>query len=196
MKSSYYEKICEMVTCIDEEIRFDIPDSWQWVRLGTLFMHNTGKALNSSNSTGTELTYITTSNVYWSRFKLTNLKTMKFTDSELDKCTIKKGDLLVCEGGDIGRSAIWSFDEPMRIQNHIHRLRAYIPLEAELYYFTLYLYKAIGIIAGNGIGLQGLSSNRLHSILVPLPPLAEQKIIVRKIKELFNNVENVEQSLN
>ena len=193
---SYYEKIGEKVVCIDKEIRFDIPNSWQWVRLGTLFMHNTGKALNSSDSTGTELTYITTSNVYWDRFELANLKTMKFTDSELDKCTITKGDLLVCEGGDIGRSAIWSFSEPMRIQNHIHRLRTYIPIETEFYYFTLYLYKAIGIIAGNGIGLQGLSSNKLHSILVPLPPLTEQKNIVHKIKELLYSLENIESSLN
>ena len=186
----------EKVICIDEEIRFDIPKSWQWVRLGTLFMHNTGKALNSSNRNGAELTYITTSNVYWNRFELNNLKSMRFTDSELDKCTITKGDLLVCEGGDIGRSAIWCFNEPMRIQNHIHRLRAYIPLETRFYFYVLNLYKTLGFIAGNGIGLQGLSSNRLHSFLIPLPPLSEQKEIVQKIKELHDYLETVEQSLN
>lgn len=60
--------------------------------------------------------YITTSNMYWDRFELTHLKEMVFTDSEVVKCTVKKGDLLVCEGGDIGRSAIWCFDYPMRIQ--------------------------------------------------------------------------------
>lgn len=196
MHFSYYEKIGKKVICIDDEIRFDIPESWSWVRLGTLFMHNTGKALNASKSEGEELTYITTSNVYWDRFELDNLKTMPFASSEIEKCTIVKDDLLVCEGGDIGRSAIWNLNEPMRIQNHIHRLRAYIPLETELYYYVLYLYKLQGIIAGNGIGLQGLSSNRLHSILVPLPPLKEQKVIVKKIKELLNNVDNIEQNLN
>ena len=71
--------------CIDDEIPFDIPDSWVWTRLGNLFYHNTGKALNSSNSEGQKLTYITTSNLYWDRFELDKLKEMPFTDSEIDK---------------------------------------------------------------------------------------------------------------
>lgn len=50
-------------------------------------------------------------NLYWNRFELTDLKQMLFTDAELEKCTVKKGDLLVCEGGDIGRSAIWENDD-------------------------------------------------------------------------------------
>ena len=96
-----------MERCIDDELPFEIPDSWEWVRLGTVFQHNTGKALNASNRDGEKLTYITTSNLYWDRFVLENLKTMPFTDSEVDKCTVQQGDLLVCEGGDIGRAAIW-----------------------------------------------------------------------------------------
>lgn len=183
------------VTCIDDEINFEIPESWMWVRLGTLFMHNTGKALNSSNTEGTELPYITTSNVYWDGFELSNLKSMCFSESEIEKCIVVKGDLLVCEGGDIGRSAIWNFDEPIRIQNHIHRLRAYLPLQTELYYYFMYLYKRNGMITGNGIGLQGLSSKRLHSIIVPLPPINEQKNITTKIKVLFDNLQTMEQSL-
>lgn len=83
--------------------------------MGLLFNHNTGKALNSANSEGKRLTYITTSNVYWNRFELDDLKSMPFTDSEIEKCTVTKGDLLVCEGGDIGRAAIWNFDDEIRI---------------------------------------------------------------------------------
>ena len=192
--NSYYEKMGNKVTCIDDEINFEIPESWMWVRLGTLFMHNTGKALNSSNTEGTELPYITTSNVYWDGFELSNLKSMCFSESEIEKCTVVKGDLLVCEGGDIGRSAIWNFDEPIRIQNHIHRLRAYLPLQTELYYYFMYLYKRNGMITGNGIGLQGLSSKLLHSIIVPLPPINEQKNITTKIKVLFKNLQTMEQS--
>ena len=90
-----------------------------------LFSHNTGKALNASKTDGVSLTYITTSNVYWNSFELDNLKIMPFTDSEIEKCTVKKGDLLVCEGGDIGRAAIWQFENEIRIQNHLHRLRPY-----------------------------------------------------------------------
>ena len=113
--NSHYEKLDGVERCIDDELPFEIPESWEWVRLGTVFQHNTGKALNASNRDGEKLTYITTSNLYWDRFVLDNLKTMPFTDSEVDKCTVQQGDLLVCEGGDIGRAAIWESATPMRI---------------------------------------------------------------------------------
>ena len=60
---------------------------------------------------------------------------MLYTEAELEKCSIAKGDLLVLEDGDIGRAAIWNYDTPMRIQNHIHRLRAYSDLYIEFYYY-------------------------------------------------------------
>ena len=154
------------------------------MRLGDIFWHNTGKALNSTNRNGTLLSYITTSNLYWSRFELDSLREMYFTDEEIEKCTATKGDLLVCEGGDIGRAAIWPFDYEIRIQNHIHRLRAYAPICTEYYYYLFYLYKHVGWIGGKGIGIQGLSSNALHDLLFPLPPLAEQERIVAKIKTI------------
>ena len=94
-----YEKIGKETRCIADEIPFEIPDSWEWVRCGEVFQHNTGKALNASNRSGQLLRYITTSNLYWNRFELEKLKEMFFTDAEIDKCTARKGDLLVCEGG-------------------------------------------------------------------------------------------------
>jgi len=180
-----YEKVGnnEPVSIADE-VPFEIPDSWEWVRLGDIFWHNTGKALNSTNRNGTLLSYITTSNLYWSRFELDSLREMYFTDEEIEKCTAAKGDLLVCEGGDIGRAAIWPFDYDIRIQNHIHRLRAYTPICTEYYYYLFYLYKHVGWIGGKGIGIQGLSSNALHALLFPLPPIAEQERIVAKIKTI------------
>lgn len=191
MYSSHYEKLGDFERCIDDEIPFDIPDNWRWVYLGEVFSHNTGKALNQSNSDGIPMTYITTSNVYWNGFALDNLRSMKFTESEIDKCTIKKGDLLVCEGGDIGRSAIWSYDYEMRIQNHIHKLRAYAPLDIKYYWYVLFLYKTAGWIGGKGIGIQGLSSNALHKMIIPLPPLEEQKRIVKRLDSLLSLVDNL-----
>ena len=181
--------------CIDDEIPFDIPNNWSWVRLGSLFQHNTGKALNSSNKVGTKLTYITTSNLYWDKFVLDKLKEMPFTDAEVEKCTVIKGDLLVCEGGDIGRAAIWNYDFPIRIQNHIHRLRPKIDLCVPFYYYTLAYLKENNLIGGKGIGLLGLSSNALHKIEIPLPPLAEQQRIVQKIKKLFSVLDNIQKAL-
>ena len=180
-----YEIIDGKERCIADEVPFEIPDSWCWCRLETIFQHNTGKTLNSSNHQGTMMQYITTSNLYWDRFELDKLREMLFTDSEVEKCTVTKGDLLVCEGGDIGRAAIWNYDYPMRIQNHIHRLRSYAPVEVYFFYYVFYLYKRAGLIGGKGIGIQGLSSNAIDKLLIPLPPLAEQKKIVAKIEELM-----------
>lgn len=117
---------------------------------------------------------------------------MPFTDSEIEKCTVKKGDLLVCEGGDIGRAAIWQFENEIRIQNHLHRLRPYDRIYTKFYYYIMYLYKANGRINGNGIGLQGLSSNALHNIIVPVPPVEEQKRIIDSIDSVLSLIEQIE----
>ena len=183
--NKYWEKRGKEIVCIDDEIPFDVPDSWSWSRLGSIFSHCTGKALNSSNNKGTPLQYITTSNLYWDRFELGTLRTMPFTDEELDKCTITKGDLLVCEGGDVGRAAIWNYDFDMRIQNHIHKLRSYIPLCTKFFYYVFFLYKHSGLIGGKGIGIKGLSSSALHDLLIPVPPINEQERIVIKIEWLW-----------
>ena len=176
----------------ENELPFEIPSNWVWCNLGMLFSHNTGKALNASKTDGVSLTYITTSNVYWNSFELDNLKVMPFTESEIEKCTVKKDDLLVCEGGDIGRAAIWQFDNEIRIQNHLHRLRPYDRIYTKFYYYIMYLYKANGRINGNGIGLQGLSSNALHNIIVPVPPVEEQKRIVDSIDSVLSLIEQIE----
>ena len=179
-----YEKVGKNEpVCIVDEVPFEIPESWEWVRLGEIYQHNTGKALNASNRSGELLTYITTSNLYWNRFEIDSLREMYFSESEIEKCTATKGDLLVCEGGDIGRAAIWPYDTDIRIQNHIHRLRPYSEICTEYYYYIFFLYKHAGWIGGKGIGIQGLSANALHALLFPLPPLSEQYRVVTKIKE-------------
>ena len=171
------------------------PYGWQYTILGEIFTHNTGKALNSSNKEGMMKSYLTTSNVHWDKFDFTVLKQMPYKENELDKCTVTKGDLLVCEGGDIGRSAIWNYDYDICIQNHIHQLRAKIDLCVAFYYYVLLYLKENNLIGGKGIGLLGLSSNALHKINVPLPPLAEQYRIVQKIEELFSILDNIQESL-
>ena len=183
--NKYYEMVGGKNICIDDEILFEIPDSWVWCRLGFLFNHNTGKALNASNKEGSMLPYITTSNLYWGQFDLSSVRQMYFKDSEIEKCSVSNGDLLVCEGGDIGRAAIWPCDTPMCIQNHIHKLRSYNQLDTLFYYYIFQAYKYNGYIGGKGIGIQGLSSKALHNMLVPLPPINEQIRITSKISSLF-----------
>ena len=170
----------------EDEIPFDIPESWKWVYIGDIFLHNTGKAQNSSGSqSGTVRKFITTSNLYWNYFDFSKVKEMPFTEKEIERCSAHKGDLLVCEGGDCGRSAIWNYDEEVCIQNHVHRLRAYYGLCIDFFYHLFYLYKFTGRLRGRGVAIQGLSSEALHRIVCPLPPLAEQKRIVARLEELL-----------
>lgn len=193
IKKGLISKDKKALPITEKETPFQIPAAWSWVRIGDIFYHNTGKALNSSNTEGNTYEYITTSNVYWDRFELNELKTMLFTDSEIEKCTVKKDDLLVCEGGDIGRAAIWNFDEEIKIQNHIHRLRPYVEICVRFYYYVFLYYKKIGRINGKGIGLQGLSTNVLHELIVPLPPRGIQWKIAEKIDEIFEQLEIIDE---
>ena len=170
-----------------------LPEGWCETQLGDIFNHNTGKALNSSNTEGTLKDYLTTSNVYWNSFDFSVIKKMLFKESELNKCQITKGDLLVCEGGDIGRAAIWDYDYDICIQNHLHRLRPKVNgLCVSFYNYVLYYLKINNMIGGKGIGLLGLSSNALHKLHVPFPSLNEQHRIVSKIEEIFAQLDAIE----
>ena len=180
----YRQNIDGEEVIIDDKLPFEIPDTWRWIQLGDMFLHNTGKALNGIGTTGSLRKYITTSNVYWNSFDFSKIKEMRFTDSELEKCTVTKNDILVCEGGDIGRTAIWLYDYEVCIQNHIHRLRPIVSIEPMFFYYVMRLYKYMGLIGGKGIGIQGLSSGALHRIIIPLPPIQEQRRIVDKIESV------------
>ena len=186
--NKYYEQIGKEVVDITEAISFDIPNNWIWTRIGYLFAHNNGKQLNKSNSVGTLMEYITTSNLYWDGFKIENLKSMPFENHEIERYQAIKGDLLVCEGGDIGRSCIWINDYPIMLQNHIHKLRSYSQLCTKYFFYIFYLYKNVGLIGGKGIGIQGFSAKALHNTIVPLPPLKEQERIVEKIDDLLDQI--------
>ena len=185
----------ELPQITDDDIPFDIPENWTWAYVGDIFLHNTGKAQNSSGSeNGIVRKFITTSNLYWNRFDFSKVKEMPFTEQELQRCTVQKGDLLVCEGGDCGRSAIWTYDEEVCIQNHVHRLRPYVKISIEYFYHLFFLYKFTGKLRGRGVGIQGLSNEAIHKVVCPLPPLAEQKRIVEKIEELLPYIDRYEQA--
>ena len=187
--NKYYEQVGKNIKEITEEITFDLPKEWSWCRIGTIFMHNNGKQLNKGNAKGELMKYITTSNLYWNGFVLDNLKMMPFEKNEIERCMAVKGDLLVCEGGDIGRACIWNYDVPIMLQNHIHKLRPYIPVCIKYFYYIFYLYNLTGLIGGKGIGIQGFSSKALHNTLVPLPPFKEQHRIVVQIEKLFEQLQ-------
>ncbi len=171
----------------------NLPKGWCIVRLGDIYNHTTGKALKKSNTYGVLRKYITTSNLYWNSFDLTEVRSMYFTDEEIEKCTVHKGDLLLCNGGDVGRAAIWNYDEDICIQNHISRLRPKYEntIDNLFYYYILMYLKQKGLLNGKGVAITSLSAADLLSIPVPLPPKKEQVRIVQKIQEIEKRIQEI-----
>jgi type I restriction enzyme S subunit len=164
-----------------------VPDTWAWVRFGEITTHNSGKTLDNVRNSGLPRDYITTSNLYWGRFDLTNVRKMLIREEELEKCTARKNDLLICEGGEAGRAAVWTFDYEVCFQNHVHRARFFGGISPFFAYRFFEKLNATGEINAHrkGIGISNLSSKALAMIPFPLPPLEEQSRIVAKVDELM-----------
>ena len=193
----YYQKFAAGTEIdISDEIPFEIPDNWNWCNLGEIYSHTTGKALKKENNKGTLRKYITTSNLYWNSFDFTDVRTMYFTDDELEKCTIKKGDLVLCNGGDVGRAAIWKLDEDICYQNHVSRLRPKLSgINNSFYLYVIQINKEKGNLSGKGVGITSLSATDILNLKIPLPPLAEQKRIVDKIENAFAKLDQIAEQL-
>lgn len=197
IKDGKIKKEKPLTKITQEEIPFELPDGWVWCRLGSIVQHNAGKTLHKGQNTGLFRDYITTSNLYWGYFKLDNVKKIQLEDNELERCSATKGDLLICEGGDVGRSSIWNEDYDICFQNHIHRIRPYSNINnIYIYYFMMYLYDSNKIIHyKKGMGIGNLSGQSLASIVLPLPPLEEQKAIVEKVEQLMQKCQALEKEI-
>ena len=171
----------------------NLPANWCVCTLNELYSHTTGKALKRSNQEGVLKRYITTSNLYWDHFDLTDVRSMYFTETELEKCTVKEGDLLVCNGGDVGRAAIWNYKDPICYQNHISRLRPRHDnlVENRFYYYIFMYLKGKALLNGKGVAITSLSATDILSLKVPFPPLAEQKRIVAALEKVFSQIDNI-----
>ncbi len=187
-----YEKFKDgTVKDISVDIPFEIPASWRWVRLGEVCEIQLGKMLDKGKNKGTPYPYLANISIRWRSFDLSSLKTMPFTAAEVEKFTLRPGDILMCEGGVPGRCAIWR--EPntnIKYQKAIHRLR---PNGIEPEYVQLF-FEAIHETAFfcdhfTGTTIKHLPREVLLLLLFPLPPLAEQKRIVAKIEKLMSLVE-------
>ena len=99
-----------------------------------------GKMLDREKNSGIARQYLGNLNLRWGKFDLKNLKTMKVEDSEIQRYSLARGDLVICEGGEPGRCAVWEgTDHTMIIQKALHRVRfteSYSPYFA--YYFMTY----------------------------------------------------------
>jgi type I restriction enzyme S subunit len=161
---------------------------WPWLPLGDLFEIGAGKTMSRAAREGRgKIPFLRTSNVLWDEIDLSQLDEMAMTPEEVAEKCVEKGDLLVCEGGEIGRAAIWDHDlAPIAFQNHLHRLRARVEdVEPRFYaYFLQSAFTQLGIYegAGNKTTIPNLSRSRLAALKVPHPPKAEQEVVARSLR--------------
>lgn len=194
MKEGKIRKPKPLPPVTEGEKPYALPQGWEWVRFGEITQHNAGKTLDRGRNTGLSRKYITTSNVYWGKFQLNNVREMLIREDELDKCSARKGDLLICEGGEAGRAAVWELTEEICFQNHVHRARFYKDINPYLAYRFFEKINASGEINNyrKGVGISNMSGKALASIIFPLPPKSEQHRIVAKIDELMARCDELE----
>ena len=182
-----YEKIGNEVRSLADEVPFDIPDSWEWVTLQTIATSSLGKTLDKAKNKGDLKPYLCSINVYWDGIDLTTVKEARLEESELPKYRLRPGDLLICEGGDVGRSAVWESTQEMYYQNALHRVKFYGGINPHFFQLLLECYKGNQILDAysKGMTIKHLVQTALNTIIFPLPPLSEQTRIVDAVNRLL-----------
>ena len=176
-------------------------EAWTWRPLGELFEIGAGKTMSAAARNGPDKTpFLRTSNVFWDQIDLSTVDEMAIPEHELSKKLLQPGDLLVCEGGEIGRAAIWNGEvKIMSFQNHLHRLRPIVEgVEPHFYvYFLQSAFTQLGIFegAGNKTTIPNLSRSRLAELEIPQPEIDEQLAIVAALSRIREAIKIQEQSV-
>jgi type I restriction enzyme S subunit len=158
----------------------------------SLFNIQQGKSVSKANREGqNQKPFLRTKNVFWGRLDISELDYMHFTKVEESRLKLHYGDLLLCEGGDVGRTAIWNNQiKDCYYQNHLHRLRA-IDVEKISPQFALYWFWFAFEVANIYIGrsnvttIPNMSQSKLGGLLLPKPDIREQ----RRISNILNTVQ-------
>jgi type I restriction enzyme S subunit len=177
----------------------ELPPGWVEVTLGEIAETRLGKMLSKKAKVGNgSRPYLRNKNVQWGRIDLDDLLEMDFTEAELDRFRVVPGDLLVCEGGEVGRAAIWRAQlDWIGYQKALHRVR---PLGGVAPEFLLYLLMWLAQTNAfdphvTGSTIRHLPQEDLRVLPVPLPPLNEQRRIVAAIEEHLSRLDAADASL-
>ena len=166
---------------------------WRTRPLGEVFDVQLGKMLGAGSKHGDQFQYLANRNVQWGRIVIDELGTMNFSSTERKRYRLRSGDLLVCEGGEVGRAALWSDELPeCYFQNALHRLRATSDANPRF----MRHYFEFAAMAGSFRALTGQTSighlprANLVRWPVPVPPLEEQ----RRIAEILDAIDETIQA--
>lgn len=151
-----------------------------------------GKMLDKAKNQGKPRRYLRNINVRWFGFDLSDVQEMRVADDEVERYSIRKGDLVVCEGGEPGRCAIWSDEETVCFQKALHRIRFNTASDPRFYMYYLWMLAKSGMLSAyyTGTGIKHLTGESLKKLPVPVPSLSEQERIVARIEELFSELDN------
>ena len=172
----------------------DVPKHWEVAALGHRYSQCLGKMLDSKRITGSHLLpYLRNTDVQWDRINIENLPSMDIFPSEYDRYTVQHGDLLVCEGGEVGRCALWMDQLAIcGFQKALHRLR---PRNAEqdvsrfMYYVLRAAAKGHAFTDGHLSTIAHLTGDKLRTHRFPFPPIPEQNRIVRYLDRTTGDIE-------
>ena len=170
----------------------DLPENWELCSILNIAEVELGKTLDKKKNTGKFYPYLRSINVKWNDIDLSDLNQMRFEPEEIERYTVHKNDLLICEGGDVGRCCVWQ-GEPILYQNALHRVRFYGSCNPYFFVYTLMWLEKIGYLKriSNGVTIKHLTKSILGTIQFPLPPLAEQNQIVKAIEIAFTYLDKI-----
>jgi len=167
---------------------------WEKVKLGDVTESCLGKMLDQNKNKGDYCQYLANINVRWGEFDLDDLSQMRFEENEHERYGIKYGDLIVCEGGEPGRCAIWKEQLPnMMIQKALHRVRVHDCLDYQYLYYWFLLAGKTGTLEQYFSGtttIKHLPAQKLKQVQIDLPPLNVQKRIASILSAYDDLIEN------
>ena len=160
----------------------EVPAHWATAKLGHRYEVLLGKMLDAKRVTGDRLgRYLRNADVQWDRINEDDLPEMDFRPHELERYSVRKGDLIVCEGGEIGRCAIWTKNYPCFYQKALHRLRPRHPEEDVTRFMFYQLFLAVmqeRFIAGSEKAtIAHLPAESFRQYRFAFPPHDEQQVI-------------------
>ncbi|MFC4911450.1 restriction endonuclease subunit S [Actinomadura gamaensis] len=165
----------------------DLPSGWVETTLGDIAETSLGKMLDRGKGNGGQVVpYLRNVNVQWGRIDLDDVRTMEIPGDELAFFRLEPGDLLVCEGGEVGRCAIWpGTGEYMAYQKALHRIRPHAGVEAKYLCYLLEYMSISKMFAPytTGSTIKHLPQQQLRRLPIKLPPTAEQRRIVAVLED-------------